>query len=57
MCDEELQNGQLVRVLAEYEKSAQSAYLLYPHRLHLSAKVRAFVDLAIDYFQTGQHKL
>ncbi|WP_029933447.1 LysR family transcriptional regulator [Thiomicrospira pelophila] len=56
MCDEELQKGQLVRVLAEYEKSAQSAYLLYPHRLHLSAKVRAFVDLAIDYFQTGQHK-
>lgn len=56
MCDQELQNGQLVRVLAEYEKSSQSAYLLYPHRLHLSAKVRAFVDLAIDYFQTGQHK-
>lgn len=57
MCEQEIQSGQLVRVLAEFEKSAQSAYLLYPHRLHLSAKVRAFVDLAIRYFQTGQHKL
>ena len=56
MCDEEIKNGQLVRVLTQFEKSQQSAYLLYPHRLHLSAKVRAFVDLAIDYFQTGQHK-
>lgn len=56
MCDEEIKSGQLVRVLGEFEKSQQSAYLLYPHRLHLSAKVRAFVDLAINYFQTGQHK-
>ena len=55
MCENEIQSGELIRVLEPYEMPVQSAYLLYPHRLHLSAKVRAFVDLAIDCFKAGKH--
>lgn len=56
VCETELQSGELIRVLDDYEMPPQSAYLVYPHRLHLSAKVRAFVDLSVQYFQTGEHK-
>jgi DNA-binding transcriptional LysR family regulator len=51
VCKQELENGELVRVLDQFEMPSQSAYLVYPHRLHLSAKVRAFVDLAVEHFR------
>ncbi|BBP44716.1 transcriptional regulator [Thiosulfatimonas sediminis] len=40
-----LQSGQLQAVLQAYELPQQGVYIVYPHRHHLSAKVRAFVDL------------
>ncbi|WFE69522.1 LysR family transcriptional regulator [Thiomicrospira sp. R3] len=50
-CQQEIDNGQLVRLLGDYDMPAQCAYMVYPHRLHLSAKVRAFVDLALSHFK------
>ncbi len=55
VCEQEIAQGKLVRVLQDFEMPTQCAYMVYPHRLHLSAKVRAFVDLALNYFQTGQY--
>lgn len=52
VCKQELENSELIRVLDQFEMPSQSAYLVYPHRLHLSAKVRAFVDLAVEHFRT-----
>lgn len=54
VCKQELENGELIRVLDQFEMPSQSAYLVYPHRLHLSAKVRAFVDLAVEHFKKLQ---
>lgn len=51
MCEAEIKAGKLVQVLDQFEMPAQAAYLVYPHRLHLSAKVRAFVEMAVDYFK------
>lgn len=51
ICKEEIKSGKLVQVLSQYEMPAQSAYLVYPHRLHLSAKVRFFVDMAVEFFK------
>ncbi|UQB42203.1 LysR family transcriptional regulator [Thiomicrospira microaerophila] len=50
-CINEIKQGKLVRLLADYDMPTQCAYMVYPHRLHLSAKVRAFVDLALNHFK------
>ncbi len=41
---DDLSSGRLVAVLEAFEDPALSIYAVYPHRRHLSAKVRAFVD-------------
>lgn len=40
----ELAAGRLCRVLPDWQSGAADVYALYPQRMHLSAKVRAFVD-------------
>jgi len=55
-CEAEIQRGELVRLLADYDMPNQCAYMVYPHRLHLSAKVRAFVDLASEHFKPSLEK-
>ena len=47
---DDLRTGRLEEVLAEYEDSRLSVYAVYPHRQHLSAKVRAFVDFLVERF-------
>lgn len=40
-----LASGEVQRVLTGYDiKSGHQIYALYPHRHHLSAKVRVFID-------------
>jgi DNA-binding transcriptional LysR family regulator len=39
-----LREGSLVEVLADHRFEALGVHAVYPHRRHLSAKVRAFVD-------------
>lgn len=45
---EELQQGRAVRVLPELVGSVGGLYVVYPSGRHLSAKVRAFVDLVVQ---------
>lgn len=52
---EDVRDGRLVQVLAEYRiKGAdKEVSLVYPGRRHVSAKIRSFVDFAVDYFRAG----
>ncbi|WP_419911012.1 LysR family transcriptional regulator [Hoeflea sp.] len=43
-CEKELASGALVPILTRYEEEPIGVYALYPSRVHLAAKVRAFVD-------------
>lgn len=49
-CCGELQSGELETVLTEYEDDPISVYAVYPHRRHLSPRVRAFVDFLAARF-------
>mgnify|MGYP003336088297 CR=1 FL=1 len=45
-----LKSGRLVPVLAGYVPPSLDIWAVYPSRRHLSAKVRAFIDLAVERF-------
>jgi len=47
ICYREIQSGELVPILTDYEKDPISVYAVYPNRAHLSAKVRVFVDFLV----------
>ena len=46
----DIEAGRLVPVLPDYRHDYSAFYILYPHRRHLSTKVRAFVDFLVDVF-------
>jgi DNA-binding transcriptional LysR family regulator len=50
MVGEHLRSGALVEVLREYSSGAPAVYALYPHRRHVSVKVRAFIDFLVEKF-------
>jgi DNA-binding transcriptional LysR family regulator len=50
MVEDDVKAGRLEVVLPEFELGAASIYVVYPHRRHLSAKIRAFVDHMVDWF-------
>ena len=46
----DIKAGRLIPVLTQFSHNRTSIYAIYPHRRHLSSKVRAFVDfLAAEY--------
>jgi DNA-binding transcriptional LysR family regulator len=47
---DDLAAGRLLRLLPEYHLGQLSAFLVYPSRRLLSAKVRSFVDFMIEKF-------
>lgn len=47
---EELRAGTLVELLPECVPQTQAIHAVYPHRRHLTPKVRAFVDFLVDRF-------
>ena len=47
---EHLQSGKLVQVLEDWTLPAADVYAVYPERLHLSAKVGAFIDFLGEWF-------
>jgi len=51
-CQKEIDQGLLIPILAEFEPGNRGVYAVYPHRRHLSAKVRVFVDFLVE--QLGQ---
>jgi DNA-binding transcriptional LysR family regulator len=44
---DDLESGRLIRLLPEYRPVEMSMNAVYPHRHHLSAKVRTFIDLLV----------
>jgi DNA-binding transcriptional LysR family regulator len=53
---DDLESGRLVRLLPEYRPVEFSMNAVYPHRHHLSAKVRTFIDL-LAHYSTEHQKL
>jgi DNA-binding transcriptional LysR family regulator len=53
---DELESGRLVRLLPDYRPVELTMNAVYPHRHHLSAKVRTFIDLLVHH-ATEQQKL
>lgn len=50
-CEKEINEGTLVPILEKFECIDLGVYAVYPHRRHLSAKVRVFVDFLVDKFR------
>lgn len=55
MVARELAEGRLVPVLSDYLRKEYEVSALYPHRHHLSAKVRVFLDLLIRRYRDNPH--
>jgi DNA-binding transcriptional LysR family regulator len=53
---DDLDRGRLIRLLPEYRPVEFAMNAVYPHRHHLSAKVRSFIDL-LAHHSTEQQKL
>jgi DNA-binding transcriptional LysR family regulator len=53
---DDLEAGRLVRLLPEYRPVELSMNAVYPHRHHLSAKVRTFIDMLVEH-SAEQQKL
>jgi DNA-binding transcriptional LysR family regulator len=50
LVEADIKAGRLVPVLTKQLKEASTLYVVYPHRRHLSPKVRAFVDFLVGKF-------
>ena len=50
-CCDDLKSGLLEMALQDFEDDPISVYAVYPHRRHLSTKVRVFVDFLADRFK------
>jgi DNA-binding transcriptional LysR family regulator len=46
---DEIAKGQLRRLLPDHESKPVGIYAVYPHRRHLSAKVRLFIEHLAEY--------
>ena len=55
-CGDDLDAGRLVRLLPEYRPVEMSMNAVYPHKHHLSAKVRTFIDMLVQH-SAEQQKL
>ena len=53
---DDLEAGWFIRLLPEYRPVELSMNAVYPHRHHLSAKVRSFIDLLVHH-SAEQQKL
>jgi DNA-binding transcriptional LysR family regulator len=56
LVQDDLEAGRLVRLLPEYRPVELSMNAVYPHRHHLSAKVRTFIDM-LAHHSAEQQKL
>lgn len=51
MVTKDLKTGRLIAALKEFEGPKRPIHAVYLHRMHLSAKVRTFVDFLYDQYQ------
>jgi DNA-binding transcriptional LysR family regulator len=49
-----LASGGLVPLLPDYQTPEFEIDALYPHRRHMTAKVRAFLDMLVDQFSNAR---
>jgi DNA-binding transcriptional LysR family regulator len=54
---DDLESGRLVRLLPEYRPVEFSMNAVYPHRHHLSAKVRTFIDMLVHHASEQQKSI
>ena len=52
-----IRKGEVRVILDEWRPQTEDISLLYPSSKHLSAKVRAFVDMAVEHFKTLEGEL
>jgi DNA-binding transcriptional LysR family regulator len=52
-----LASGALVPLLPDYRVQGIEINAFYPHRRHLSSKVRVFIDMLVDWFGYGDSAL
>ncbi|WP_416898153.1 MAG: LysR family transcriptional regulator [Minwuia sp.] len=50
LAHEQIRDGRLVPVLSDWMATGRGIHAVYPHRKHLSPKVRAFIDFLAGYF-------
>jgi DNA-binding transcriptional LysR family regulator len=50
---EHIKSGRLVPVMSDYLRAEYSIDAIYPHRHHLSAKVRTFIDMLAKHFRSN----
>ena len=50
---DEIKSGRLVPTLTESLRTEHPISAIYPHRHHLSAKVRSFLDLLVAHFRAN----
>lgn len=50
----DLKNGQIELVLEDYNAYHRSVYMMFPPRRHMTAKVRAFLDHATEFFRENR---
>jgi DNA-binding transcriptional LysR family regulator len=54
LISDELKSGRLVPTLTEFPTVERSIDAIYPHRQHLSAKVRSFIDMVAKHFHDAK---
>jgi DNA-binding transcriptional LysR family regulator len=50
MAQPHLDNGELVSLLQDWQPPSEQMYVVYPSNRHLSAKLRVFIDWAVETF-------
>lgn len=50
LAERAIENGELISVLADYLPDRPALQAVYPHRRHLSGKVRALIDFLVEWF-------
>lgn len=51
MAQPHLDNGELVSLLHDWQPPSEQMYVVYPSNRHLSAKLRVFIDWAVEVFK------
>jgi DNA-binding transcriptional LysR family regulator len=49
---DDVQSGALVRLISDHRRVEFAINAIYPHKHHLSTKVRSFIDLLAERFAT-----
>jgi DNA-binding transcriptional LysR family regulator len=52
LIEDDLVSGRLIRVLPKWQAKDLPAHVVYPAQRRLPARVRAFIDFAVDYMGT-----